>query len=196
MITSISKYGGFYIGRYELSGTITDPTEKSGKTLTNTDWYNLYNACRSSKLQASDKVKTQMIWGIQWDVACDFIANKGDQKNIKDSSTWGNYSNYNTANNYTEGTAGYEKNAGSKQNTGSSENWKANNIYDLAGNCWEWIQEANSSFNRACRGGSYSGSDFKCPASGRNFGNTNYGSSDYIRFSSHFNNKVALNARA
>ena len=159
MIASISNYGGFYIGRYELSGTVTDPTEKSGKTLVNTNWYNLYNACRSSKLQASDKVKTQMIWGIQWDVACDFIANKGDQKNIKDSSTWGNYSNYNTANNYTEGTAGYEKNAGSKQNTGSSENWKANNIYDLAGNCWEWTQEVaepdtvQGTDSRAIRGG-------------------------------------------
>ena len=68
MIESVSKYGGFYIGRYELSGTVTEPTEKPGKTLTKTDWYNLYNACRSSKLQASDKVKTQMIWGCQWDV--------------------------------------------------------------------------------------------------------------------------------
>ena len=185
MITSISKYGGFYIGRYELSGTVTDPTEKSGVTLTKTDWYNLYNACRSSKLQASDKVKTQMIWGIQWDVACDFIANKGDQKNIKDSSTWGNYKNYNTANNYTEGTARYEKNAGSKQDTGSSENWKANNIL-------------NFYFRRAGRGGGYvNTSGSLSPASYRyNFYFPNSSSNDDCRFSSHFNNKVALNARA
>ena len=140
MIESVSKYGGFYIGRYELSGTVTEPTEKTGKTLTKTDWYNLYNACRSSKLQASDKVKTQMIWGCQWDVTMNWLISSGaktsDEVN-KDSSTWGNYNNYNAANNYTEGTAGYEKNAGSPQNTGSSENWKANNIYDLAGNVWE-----------------------------------------------------------
>ena len=147
MIESVSKYGGFYIGRYELSGTVTEPTEKPGKTLTKTDWYNLYNACRSSKLQASDKVKTQMIWGCQWDVTMNWLISSGaktsDEVN-KDSSTWGNYNNYNAANNYTEGTAGYEKNAGSPQNTGSSENWKANNIYDLAGNVWEWTQEAGS----------------------------------------------------
>ena len=33
--------------------------------------------------------------------------------------------------------------------------WKANNIYDIAGNCWEWTQEANGAVYRAYRGGSY-----------------------------------------
>ena len=199
MIESVSKYGGFYIGRYELSGTVTEPTEKPGKTLTKTDWYNLYNACRSSKLQASDKVKTQMIWGCQWDVTMNWLISSGaktsDEVN-KDSSTWGNYNNYNAANNYTEGTAGYEKNAGSPQNTGSSENWKANNIYDLAGNVWEWTQEAFSTSDRAFRGGYYDdfGSDY--PASNRNNGFPDYSDDDVKRFSSHFNNKVILDTRA
>ena len=199
MITSISKYGGFYIGRYELSGTVTEPTEKPGKTLTNTDWYNLYNACRSSKLQASDKVKTQMIWGCQWDVTMNWLISSGaktsDEVN-KNSSTWGNYRNYNTANNYTEGTTGYEKNAGSLQNTGSSENWKANNIYDLAGNVEEWTQEASSTGDRASRGGVYNYYGYNFPDSYRGSyisDNSGYGGG---RFSSHFNNKVALNARA
>ena len=199
MITSISKYGGFYIGRYELSGTVTEPTEKPGKTLTKTDWYNLYNACRSSKLQASDKVKTQMIWGCQWDVTMNWLISSGaktsDEVN-KDSSTWGNYNNYNAANNYTEGTAGYEKNAGSPQNTGSSENWKANNIYDLAGNVWEWTQEAGGTSRRAGRGGCYNLHGSGYPASNR--ANNSPVSSDFdnIRFSSHFNNKVILDTRA
>ena len=199
MIESVSKYGGFYIGRYELSGTVTEPTETLGKTLTNTDWYNLYNACRSSKLQASDKVKTQMIWGCQWDVTMNWLISSGaktsDEVN-KNSSTWGNYSNYNTANNYTEGTAGYEKNAGSKQNTGSSENWKANNIYDLAGNVWEWTQEANYTGSRADRGGNYSSNGSGSPASGRNVFNPDSSDYDVVRFSSHFNNKVILDTRA
>ena len=198
MIESVSKYGGFYIGRYELSGTVTEPTEKPGKTLTKTDWYNLYNACRSSKLQASDKVKTQMIWGCQWDVTMNWLISSGaktsDEVN-KDSSTWGNYNNYNTANNYTEGTTGYEKNAGSLQNTGSSENWKANNIYDLAGNCYEWTQEANNTNRRAVRGGSYgNGSSF--PASDRFSYSPDNSDYDNLRFSSHFNNKVTLDSRA
>ena len=193
MIESVSKYGGFYIGRYELSGTVTEPTEKPGKTLTKTDWYNLYNACRSSKLQASDKVKTQMIWGCQWDVTMNWLISSGaktsDEVN-KDSSTWGNYNNYNAANNYTEGTAGYEKNAG------SSENWKANNIYDLAGNCWEWTQEADNTNSRACRGGNSGNNGSSYPASYLAYGNPDSSDYGYTRFSSHFNNKVALNSRA
>ena len=199
MIKSVSKYGGFYIGRYELSGTVTEPTEKPGKTLTKTDWYNLYNACRSSKLQASDKVKTQMIWGCQWDVTMNWLISSGaktsDEVN-KNSSTWGNYRNYNTANNYTEGTAGYEKNAGSQQNTGSSENWKANNIYDLAGNVEEWTQEANVTGIRARRGGNYGFSGSSYPASDRVNSGPDGSDNGYVRFSSHFNNKVILDTRA
>ena len=200
MIESVSKYGGFYIGRYELSGTVTEPTEKPGKTLTKTDWYNLYNACRSSKLQASDKVKTQMIWGCQWDVTMNWLISSGaktsDEVN-KDSSTWGNYNNYNAANNYTEGTAGYEKNAGSPQNTGSSENWKANNIYDLAGNVWEWTQEAYFTFGRAGRGGGYSDNGSGVPAPSRvSYGPDGSSGGGSRRFSSHFNNKVILDTRA
>ena len=194
MIVSIGKYGGFYIGRYELSES---GVKKDQPTLTKTNWYNLYKKC--TELQASDKVKTQMIWGCQWDVTMNWLISSGaktsDEVN-KNSSTWGNYSNYNTANNYTEGTTGYEKNAGSLQNTGSSENWKANNIYDLAGNVEEWTQEASSTGDRASRGGVYNYYGYNFPDSYRGSyisDNSGYGGG---RFSSHFNNKVALNARA
>ena len=194
MIESVSKYGGFYIGRYELSES---GVKKDQPTLTYTNWYNLYKKCK--ELNASNKVETRMIWGCQWDVTMNWLISSGaktsDEVN-KDSSTWGNYSNYNTANNYTEGTAGYEKNAGSLQNTGSSENWKANNIYDLAGNVEEWTQEANNTSNRAIRGGYcfYNGSFH--PASDRYNGNPDNSGYYGLRFSSHFNNKVTLNSRA
>ena len=195
MIKSIEKYKGFYIGRYELSGSVKNPAEKSGKTLTTltgTSWYDLYNACKKLGANAdeSDKegIATRMIWGCQWDATCDFIATKGDGKDITDSSTWGNYSNYNTANNYTEGTKGYEKKAGTELNTGSSENWKANNIYDIAGNCFEWTQEARNTNGRAVCGGYYTYSGSNYPASYHNFNRPTGSSNVLIRFSSHFNN--------
>ena len=187
MIESIQKYGGFYIGRYELSEA---GVQKNQPTLVKTNWYNLYKKCKS--LNASDKVKTGMIWGCQWDVTCDFIANKGEQKSITDSRTWGNY-------NDSEGDAkvivtenGTETNKyGTKQNTGYSEYWKANNIYDLAGNCWEWTQEANYTNCRASRGSNCNFSGSSDPASSRD-GSSPGGSSSYLRFSTHFNNKVIL----
>ena len=143
MITSIQKYGGFYIGRYELS---EDGVQKDKAPLSAIAWYTAYKECKD--LNASDKVETGMIWGIQWDVTCDFIANKGDKKSITDSRSWGNYADSIAPAN----TGNYEKNSdgfGQQKNTGSNEAWKANNIYDLAGNCEEWTQEGARSYPKS-----------------------------------------------
>ena len=135
MIASLEKYKGFYIGRYELTAN----GEKTGATQTNKNWWELYKNCTT--LASGSKVKTRMIWGLQWDATCNWLDNSGFS--ITDSSTWGNYRD-NTADGH-----------GSKQNTGFSENWKANNIYDFAGNCYEFTQEASSTTYRALRGGYY-----------------------------------------
>ena len=182
MISSIKKYGGFYIGRYELSN---EGVQKEKATLTNKNWYELYKKCTT--LNASDKVESKMIWGIQWDLACDFISKKGEQKSITNSSTWGNYSDSTDPAN----KGNYEKSK--KKDTGSNEYWRANNIYDLAGNCWEWTQEAGNTYDRSNRGG-YSGDDGSSNAAYSR--NSNYADNRYnsdLRFSSHFNNKVGLN---
>ena len=138
MIASLEKYKGFYIGRYELTAN----GEKTGATQTDVNWYTLYANCKKWAKEGS-KVKTRMIWGLQWDATCNWLANSDPRYSITDSSTWGNYSN-NTADGH-----------GSPQNTGSSESWKANNIYDFAGNCWEFTQEADFTDDRAYRGGGY-----------------------------------------
>ena len=145
MIASLEKYKGFYIGRYELTAN----GEKTGATLTIKDWYTLYKNCKT--LAVGSKVKTRMIWGLQWDATCNWLDSSGFS--ITDSSTWGNYGN-NTANG-----------AGSKQNTGYSESWKANNIYDFAGNCHEYTQEAFDTYRRAYRGGCYYNGGSDGPAS-------------------------------
>ena len=150
MIASIQKYGGFYIGRYELSN---EGVQKDKGSLTNINWYYLYKKCKS--LNASEKVESRMIYSIQWDLACDFISKKGEQKSITDSRSWGNYKDSISPAN----TGNYEKNSDSaseKKNTGSNEAWKANNIYDLAGNSWEFCQESFMNGNKVGRGGNYS----------------------------------------
>ena len=159
MIKSLETYKGFYIGRYEL----TADGEKPGATLTNTNWYNSYAKCKT--LAKNNKVSTRMIYGLQWDATCKWLESKG--YNITDSKDWGNYSN-----NTVEGH-------GEKQDTGFSEKWKANNIYDFAGNCWEWTQEAFSTGSRANRGGIHSVAGSDGPAAGRNNVNPDYSGGSY-----------------
>ena len=191
MIASIEKYGGFYIGRYELSN---EGVQKEKATLTNKNWYELYKKCMT--LNASGKVESKMIWGIQWDLVCDFISKKGEQKSITNSTTWGNYSN-------SSGNAavmdGETKKYGSKQVTGFSEYWKANNIYDLAGNCNEWSQEAGRNDSRMYRGSSYNsdGTSDSAPSDGHrnmrnDFGIGGIGGivASTLRHSTYFNSKI------
>ena len=147
MIASLEKYKGFYIGRYEL----TVNGEKTGATQTNKNWYTFYKNCTT--LAVGSKVKTRMIWGLQWDATCNWLASSGFS--IIDSSTWGNYAD-NTATGH-----------GSLQNTGFSESWKANNIYDFAGNYYEFTQEAIDTDGRAGRGGNFNRKGSIYPASYR-----------------------------
>ena len=170
MSDSIKKYKGFYIGRYELTGSVDEPTEKAGKVLTAAsseagNWYNLYKACQNV-VTGKENVKSTMIYGVQWDAVCDWLEQSGFNTD-SNSSSWGNYNN-SSDNADIEG-------AGSPQNTGHSEYWKANNIYDLAGNYYEWTQEAHSTSRRIKRGGGYNYSGSVYPASVRV--NNNPGSS-------------------
>ena len=163
MIDSVSLYHGFYIGRYEL----TENGEKAGKPLTNTNWYNLYKKCRElTTEEQSTYSQTTMIWGCQWDETMSWLKSTvfaSDKAKVdSDSSSWGNY------------------NSGSSPiNTGNS-NYMRNKIYDLAGNCCEWTQEASNTYYRVYRGGSSSvaGSDY--PASDRGDYIPNNSSSSYV----------------
>ena len=154
---SIKKYKGFYIGRYELTGSVEEPTVQRDQTvLTNQNWYNLKKAC--SNIVSSSYAQSEMIYGNQWDEVMAWLIKTGgktDSEVNSNSSSWGNYS-------------------GTKRSSGYDEAWKANNIYDLAGNCCELIQEAYNTFGRVNRGGNYNDSGSDYPASGRRtFGSAN-----------------------
>ena len=107
--------------------------------------------------------------GACWDSMLDFI--KDSNHSVTDSTTWGNYNNsetfeitrgayavFNTSN-YTLGSF---NNVGSKYSkmkdtsilltTGATERNCSKNIYDVAGNCFEWTTESYSSSDRVLRG--------------------------------------------
>ena len=174
MYDSVARYDGFYIGRYELTGTVESPTVQKGeKVLASQNWYNLKKAC-TNLVQAGENTgaQSEMIYGNQWDEVMDWIVDTGDktaEQINEDSSSWGNYKDYNTANGYEEGNEKYVAEAGTGVlAAGSSEYWKANNIYDLAGNAFDWTQEAYNTYYRINRGGVYTSSGSSYPASDRN----------------------------
>ena len=173
MIESVDTYGGFYIGRYETgnlsSSAGREPVVvKGNSSISNVNWYYMYRNIK--ELAANSSVKSTMIWGCLWDRTLIWLAetnqassgvNGKSYAEIVNSSGWGNY------NTDSGGT-------GSKQPTGNSETWKANNIYDMAGNVRDWTIEARYAGNRVQRGGSCYGAGSSYPASNRY---TNYYSS-------------------
>ena len=174
MARSIETYHGFYIGRYELSGTKENPAVKAGPVLTASSssanmWYGLKKACHEV-IKNNTEVKSTMIYGCQWDETMSWLKRTkfvGEEEKVdENSSSWGNYSDSISPAN----VSGY----GSPQNTGYSEYWSANKIYDLAGNYSDWTQEAYITSNRIVRGGycNFSGSDI--PGSVRGNGGPNY----------------------
>ena len=174
MINSVKKYRGFYIGRYE-TGDLNQEfavVRKGNTNIASQTWYTMYKKCKKLK-GVNKQVETRMIWGCQWDRTLIWLVESGSKSIAEicdDSTSWGNYSNNS------------EPGAGSIRITGYSETWKANNIYDLAGNVYDWTMEAYSTYYRRLRGGycnSYGNGD-GYPASDRYNGDVY--STDSINF--------------
>ena len=147
MIESVETYGGFYIGRYETGNlaedTSTEPVVKKGNnSISSVNWYYMYQ--NSKKVGANNNVASTMIWGCMWDRALIWLTETGEKtySDLMNSSSWGNYY---------DSTGVAATNSGEKQPTGTNEAWKANNIYDLAGNVWDWTLEANNTGDRVLR---------------------------------------------
>ena len=112
-------------------------------------------------------VKSMLCTGAAWDSMLDFI--KDSSHSVTNSTTWGNYNNSET---YTINRGKYavfntstlekfqdvvneyskEKDKSILLTTGATERNSFKNIYDVAGNCWEWTTESNSSSHRVYRG--------------------------------------------
>lgn len=166
----VTNYGGFYIARYEAGNSSNVLVSKKSVTV----WsdINYTNAkLKAESMYTTAEVKSGLVTGTQWDTVMKWVENSG--KNITNSTTWGNHNDSVAPANVT----GW----GSKHVTGFSEFWKANNIYDLAGNTFEWTNEIYFS-TRVGRGGSYydNGSSFTGgPVSGRNGHDITFNHSSY-----------------
>ena len=174
---SVNKYGGFYIARDE-AGSANPRTSSSGTTDTvlsqaNKHPYIYINQTDSiTKAAEMNNGKTNvtagLINGAAWDRTLNWILETNSNMNLadinKDSTSWGNYYNskfnftgkYSTDNgkNFTDATASTEKPENSTYllGTGVTDYTNKNNIYDFAGNCWEWTTESDSSAYRVNRG--------------------------------------------
>ncbi len=134
-IESVEKYGGFYISRYNISEnkkTRKLQSVKGAMPLVNIGFYGTMQS--ASEIEATEAVKSHLIFGAEYDSVLAWLIKSGAKtlnEIAENSSSWGNFWNYDE----------WGWNPKGMPETGSSEEWKANNIYDLAGQVAVWTQE-------------------------------------------------------
>lgn len=158
--SSVEKYNGFYIGRFESSRGIED-REIAQIKRDYDPWVDIKDSVYSkasgmydTKPEYKDYIKTHLVYPQEWDTTLNWIIQTGaktEAEVTQDSSSWGIYNT-------------------TIQKTGSSDIAVANNIYDLAGNVAEITQELNGIDSKlSIRGGSYRNERKNYPASVREY---------------------------
>ena len=210
MLKSVYQNGGFWVGRYE-AGIGTNRTAKGEATITPLSKENLYPYNYVTRTQAkvlaeqveSGSYTSSLMFGVQWDLVLKYIETKKEAtvtdiktKLNSNSISIGNYNNNQW--NITNANAKYSTNSGSSFSacpysktsnasvlltTGADESFSLMNIYDIAGNVWEWTLEKTSHGYSPCagRGGSCYDNGSYTPASNRG-GSTTSDSFDNLGF--------------
>ena len=176
MISSIEKYGGFYIGRYETGDLNKEKVviRKGNTDIGNQTWYIMYSKIKNLS-NSNNNIQTSLIWGNQWYRTIAWLI-ETKSKNINEilkSTSWGNYKN--SEFNYLDNSGNSiikEEGKSLKIPTGSTEYTKANNIYDLAGNVNEWTMISYSNYSRSDNAGNYDDTGSSCSVLRRHEGDT------------------------
>ena len=183
----------------------TEITSSSPKAVSKKDMipYNFVYCSDAQQLangMATGNKTSSLMYGIQWDLVCKFLEVKSHwdtstntaQYYIKENSTsWGNYGNstftinstkakkYNSSNKSCDDITG-EKTSSMLLTTGASEYTNKMNIYDFAGNEYEWTLEKSTNTSNPCslRGGNYYRNGSSYPASYRNNFRTTFSNYD------------------
>ena len=199
--TSVERYKGFYIGRYEAGDKESTGTTKATFRTSSSDTSNSvtikadqvpYNYVTRTKAvslaegfatKQGYKAKTKLVSSYAWDTTIAFI--EKTVNNYGSSSSQGNYSN--TSVTYKDITDESKPEKTKAENSSllvpTGQTTPVCNIYDMGGNVWEMTTESSSSAVGPCalRGGSYFHNDFASYPAGYRISCSD-GADDYIGF--------------
>ena len=156
MLKSVYTNGGFWIGRYEAG----KPEKEGMAPISKANAYPYNEVTRTKAHELAKQVdsgncESSLMFGMQWDLVMKFLETKKVlQSDLKSNSTyWGNYKENKTSHidstdakfywGNGEWKSAYNTTIGGIKllTTGASSDFKKMNIYDLAGNVWEWTLE-------------------------------------------------------
>ena len=156
MVTSVATNGGFWVGRYETTNMNTnDVTVIKGITtgINDQTWYQMYSSQKAYKTAniSTSTVTSSMIWGSQWDQIMIWMRGVKNTKN----TTNGKFYVTNAVGMGNYGTGDSDTGTSGPVATGNRDEYKVKNVYDLAGNVYDWTLEASNTLTRVRRGGNY-----------------------------------------